>query len=103
MPLEPKTGELADTAFFLLERLAVVEFENVAQLLHRPAFGDGAEGMARATLTLNPSPRGRGNEFHLLVAGKAEVDEPLAVEGAGHLLQDPDAPLAVLDQLAVGR
>ena len=31
------------------------------------------------------------------------MDEPLAVEGAGHRLQNPDAPLAVLDQLVVGR
>ena len=38
-----------------------------------------------------------------LVAGEAEVDEPLAVEGAGHLLQDADAPLTVLHQLVVGR
>ena len=37
------------------------------------------------------------------MAGEAEVDEPLAVEGAGHVLQQPDAPLAVLDQLVVGR
>ena len=34
--------------------------------------------------------------------GEAEVDEPLAVEPAGHLLQDLDAPLAVLDQVVVG-
>ncbi len=37
------------------------------------------------------------------MAGEAEVDEPLAVEGAGHLLQDADAPLTVLHQLVVGR
>ena len=37
------------------------------------------------------------------MAGEAEVDEPLAVEGAGHLLQDPDAPLIVLDQIVIGR
>jgi hypothetical protein len=30
------------------------------------------------------------------------VDEPLAVESAGNLLQDLDAPLAVLDQVVVG-
>ncbi len=36
------------------------------------------------------------------MAGEAEVDEPLAVEPAGHLLQDLDAPLAVLDQVVVG-
>jgi hypothetical protein len=39
----------------------------------------------------------------VFVAGEAEVDEPLAVEGAGHRLQNLDAPLAVLDQLVVGR
>jgi hypothetical protein len=36
------------------------------------------------------------------MAGEAEVDEPLAVEPAGHLLQDLDAPLAVFDQVVVG-
>ena len=39
----------------------------------------------------------------VLVAGEAEVDEPLAVEGAGHRLQNLDAPLAILDQIVVGR
>ena len=37
------------------------------------------------------------------MAGEAEVDEPLAVEGAGHRLQNLDPPLAVLDQFVVGR
>ena len=37
------------------------------------------------------------------MAGEAEVDEPLPIEGAGHRLQNPDAPLAVLDELIVGR
>jgi hypothetical protein len=37
------------------------------------------------------------------VAGEAEVDIPLAVEGAGHRLQNLDAPLAVLDEFVVGR
>ena len=36
------------------------------------------------------------------MAREAEVDEPLAVEPAGHFLQDLDAPLAVLDQVVVG-
>ena len=36
------------------------------------------------------------------MAGEAEVDEPLAVEPAGHFLQDSDAPLTVLDQVVVG-
>src|SRR5205814_793224 len=44
-----------------------------------------------------------GDERELFVAGEAEVDEPLAVEGAGHHLQEPDAPLTVLHQLVVGR
>ena len=39
----------------------------------------------------------------VFVTRKSKVDEPLAVEGAGHRLQNPDAPLAVLDQLVVGR
>ena len=37
------------------------------------------------------------------VTGEAKMDEPLAVEGAGHRLQDLDAPLAVLDEVVVGR
>ena len=45
----------------------------------------------------------RIHQFNFLVAGEAEVDEPLAVEGAGHRLQEPDAPLTVLHQLVVGR
>jgi hypothetical protein len=36
------------------------------------------------------------------MAGEAEVNEPLAVEPSGHLLQDLDASLAVLDQVVVG-
>jgi hypothetical protein len=39
----------------------------------------------------------------VFVAGEAEVDEPLAVEGAGHRLQNLDAPLAVLNEFVVGR
>ena len=35
--------------------------------------------------------------------GEAEVHEPLAVEGAGHRLQNLDAPLAVRHQFVVGR
>ena len=31
------------------------------------------------------------------------MDEPLAVEGAGHRLQEADASLTVLHQLVVGR
>ena len=37
------------------------------------------------------------------MAGVAEVDEPLAVETAGHVLQDRDALTVVLDQVVVGR
>jgi uncharacterized protein YggL (DUF469 family) len=36
------------------------------------------------------------------VAGKAEVDEPLAVESLHHLLQDGDAAGVVLDEIVVG-
>ena len=36
-------------------------------------------------------------------AGIPEMNEPLAVEGTRHILQYPDAPLAVLNQLVVGR
>ena len=35
------------------------------------------------------------------MAGVAKVDEPLALEPAGHSLQDRDAPLAVLDQVVL--
>ena len=35
--------------------------------------------------------------------GEPELDEPLAVEGAGHRFQNLDAALIVLDQLVVGR
>ena len=33
---------------------------------------------------------------------EAEVDEPLPVNGLGHLLQDGDAPRVVFDQVVVG-
>ena len=69
--------------------LRAVHFGNIRELLHLPALGDVAEGGGDARV--------------LFVAGEAEVDEPLAVEGAGHRLQEPDAPLTVLHQLVVGR
>jgi len=72
MPLDVIHGELSVAPVFLLEGLAVLQFEHVAELLHLPAVGDGAEGGIEA-----------GDGF---VAGVAEVDEPLAVEGAGHRL-----------------
>src|ERR1035437_9740155 len=59
------------------------------QWFNLPAFGNFADE--------------RGDARELFVAGEAEVDEPLAVEGAGHRLQEPDAPLTVLHQLVVGR
>ena len=45
----------------------------------------------------------RIDELDVLVAGEAEVDEPLAVDRLRHLLQDLDAPGVVLDQVVVGR
>ena len=39
----------------------------------------------------------------VLVAGEAELDEPLAVEVLRHLLQNLDPPQVVLDQVVVGR
>ena len=39
----------------------------------------------------------------MLVAGEAELDEPLAVEVLRHLLQNLDPPQVVLDQVVVGR
>ena len=47
-------------------------------------------------------PQRRLHQPAALMAGEAEVNEPLAVEPAGHFLQDLDAPLAVLDQIVVG-
>ena len=37
------------------------------------------------------------------MAGETEVDEPLAVERAGHLFENLDAPLVVFDQIVVSR
>ena len=47
-------------------------------------------------------PQRRVHHLDLLVAGEAELDEPLPVEGLGHLLQYLDAPEIVLDQVVVG-
>jgi hypothetical protein len=43
------------------------------------------------------------DERHVLVAGEAEVDEPLLVQRPRHLLQDRDPPRVVLDQVVIGR
>lgn len=63
--------------------------DQIAERPSLPPFRDGAEGGVD-----------EGDGF---VAGEAEVDEPLAVEGLRHLLQYPDAPQVVLDQVVVGR
>ena len=47
-------------------------------------------------------PERRIDERDFFVSGEAEVDEPLAVERAGHLFQNLDAPLVVFDQIVVG-
>lgn len=74
----------------LLVDFACLEaLKDAFHLLHFPALGDGAEGGV-----------GHGTVF---VAGEAEVDEPLAVEGLRHILQDADAAQVVLDQVVVGR
>ena len=75
--------------FLARRRTAARNLERVRHGLHLPALGNVAEGGGDARV--------------LFVAGEAEVDEPLAVEGAGHRLQDPDAPLTVLHQFVVGR
>ena len=72
-----------------LRRLPHCEMASVFEHLHLPPFRN--------------RPERRSDERKFFVAGEAEVDEPLAVEGAGHLLQNPDAPLIVLDQIVVGR
>ena len=69
--------------------LGAVYFRHIYQFLYLPALG-------------NISKK-RRDELDLFVAGKAEVDEPLAVEGAGHLLQNPYAPPIVLYQLVICR
>ena len=74
---------------FCRGRVAPTDVSDVTELLHLPP--------------LRNLPERRGDAGVVFVAGEAEVDEPLAVEGAGHRLQNPDAPLAVLDQLVVGR
>ena len=38
----------------------------------------------------------------LVMAGEAEVDEPLAVKTTRHSFQYLDAPLAIFDQFVVG-
>jgi hypothetical protein len=53
--------------------------------------------------TLRNLAEGGGDAGVVFVAGEAEVHEPLAVKGAGHSLQNLDAPLAVLDEFVVGR
>src|SRR5205809_3570371 len=72
-----------------LEGEARLELDEATQGTGLPAFRDRAEGGIDA-----------GDFF---VAGEAEVGEPLAIQGAGHLLQDADALLTVLHQLVVGR
>lgn len=74
---------------FRLWRLSHCEVTDIFKHLDLPTLGNGADW--------------RRNKFHFFVAREAEVDEPLAVAGAGHLLQDPDAPLVVLDPLVIGR
>ena len=44
----------------------------------------------------------RVDQLDLLVAGEAEVDEPLPVKRLRHLLQNLDAPRVVLNQVVVG-
>lgn len=73
---------------FFLQCFPVVELKDFSQGLHLPP--------------LRNLPQRRLHQPAALMAGEAEVDEPLAVEPAGHLLQDLDAPLAVLDQVVVG-
>src|SRR3546814_8910215 len=81
---------LADLVVKLgLWRLPHRKSADIFELLYLPSLRNFAQGR-----------RDTGKGF---VAGEAEVDEPFAVEGAGHRLQNPDASLAVLDQFVVGR
>jgi hypothetical protein len=63
--------------------LGAVHVGDVSELLYLSSFGDRSER--------------RGDAGDGFVAGEAEVDEPLAVEGAGHLLQNSNPPQVVLD------
>ena len=64
-------------------------FSNFSDTLHLPPLRNPAEGGI--------------DEAGVLVAGEAELDEPLAVEVLRHLLQNLDPPQVVLDQVVVGR
>ena len=70
------------------ERKARFELNKIIELANCPPLRD--------------LPQRRLHQPAALMAREAEVDEPLAVEPKGHLLQDLDAPLAVLDQVVVG-
>ena len=93
-----------------LMSIASLERQPIGTKGFSPSRGTVTRGLrwtqSGARLTSQPlgmAPRGGGDARELFVAGEAEVDEPLAVEGAGHRLQNPDAPLTVLHQLVVGR
>ena len=52
---------------------------------------------------LRNQPQLRFHHLHLILAGEAEVHEPLPVDRLRHLLQDCDPADVVLDQVVVGR
>jgi len=52
---------------------------------------------------LRDETEGGGNYFDFVVAREAEVNEPFAVDGSGHLFESLNAPLVVPDQLVIGR
>jgi hypothetical protein len=53
--------------------------------------------------TFRDQAEGGGDQLDLLVAGEAEVGEPLAVDRLRHFLQDLDPPRIAIDQVVVSR
>src|SRR4051812_3652037 len=87
---EPLDRSAFPILWFCPRRCAAAgNLERVCNGLHLPAFGDVAEGRSDARV--------------IFVTWEAEVDEPLAVDGAGHRLQNSDTLLTVLYQLVVRR
>ena len=69
--------------------LGAVCVSHSCELLHSPTLGHVAEGGGDAR-ELGVSARLRQN-----FGGDSELDKPLAVDGAGHRLQELHAPLTV--------
>ena len=87
-----------------LEELHIITKEGSVCLARRFPRDDFSEMPDRPDLPpLRNLAEGGSDARVVFVAREAEVDEPLAVEGAGHRFQNLDTPLAVLDEFVVGR